>query len=397
MKKDIFAEPERLNRVGFSAIRVMMEKAADMHAQGIKVIGLSAGEPNFNTPEPIKEATIKAIEENYTHYGSNRGLPRLREILAEQIRQRDGVSYDPKQEILLTAGGAEALNNAMFSTVDEGDEVIILSPAFINYKSLVNMCGGIAVELPLKAENGFQMDLDEIERCITEKTKMIVINNPNNPAGVVYRGEDLEKLCTLAVKYNLLIMSDEMYSRLVYDGKFRSIASYPGMKERAIIINGFSKTYAMTGWRLGYVQADARLLTRMVKVHQYSSTTEPTFIQVGVANALEMAETEKAVCEMVNQFKERCALVTEKLAEVPRVTFTKPQGAFYVMVDVSGTGLTGDEFATRFLEEKHVAVVPAVSLGKDRVYDNFIRISFAASNKDITEGMKRMKEFVSSL
>lgn len=386
----------RLENVHFSAIRVVLDKAAKLRSEGHKVIPLSAGEPNFNTPEPIKQATIKALENNFTHYGSNRGLPRLREILGKKVEQETGVAYDPSTEILITCGGAEALNNAVISVVDEGDEVIIFTPAFVTYENLVEMCGGICVELPLRPENNFQIDLKELEAAITDRTKLIILNNPNNPTGAVYSKECLAGMCRLAVQNNLFVLSDEMYSRLLYDGQeFMSVAAFPGMKERTIIVNGFSKTYAMTGWRVGYILADERLLTPIMKVHQYSSTCCPTFIHVGMADAMELPETEKCVEEMIAEFSVRRKILLEGLDHIEKLSYVTPYGAFYVMINVSKTGLSGEEFADRLLEEKFVATVPAVALGKE--CKNYIRVSYAAAEEDIREGLKRIEEFISEL
>ena len=267
---DILTGAKRLDEVRFSKIRTVMDMVADLRAKGEKVLALSAGEPDFDTPAPIKEAVIKALEENYTHYGSNRGYPALRKLLSEKLEKETGVSYDPETEIIFTTGGAEALNNAFMAVVDPGDEVIVFSPAFITYENLVHMCGAKLVKVPLKKENNYQIDMDDLKAAVTDKTKLLVMNNPNNPTGAVYSKECLEQVCELAKEKNFLILSDEMYSRLVYgDGKFYSIASFPDMKERTIIINGFSKTYAMTGWRVGYVAAPAKLLPSILKVHQY--------------------------------------------------------------------------------------------------------------------------------
>lgn len=386
----------RLEEVHFSEIRKVLDHAAELRKEGHRVIPLSAGEPDFNTPEPIKQATIRALENNFTHYGSNRGLPALREILAKKTERETGVRYDSATEILLTCGGAEALNNAILSMVDEGDEVIIFTPAFVTYENLVKMCGGICVELPLRPENGFQIDLKDLEEAITDKTKLIILNNPNNPTGAVYSMESLEGLCRLAVEHQLFVLSDEMYSRLLYEGReFRSVSSFPGMKERTVIVNGFSKTYAMTGWRVGYILTDERLLTPIMKVHQYSSTCCPTFIHVGVADAMELPETEKAVEKMVEAFAARRKLLLKGLDNIEKLSYVVPYGAFYVMVDVSGTGLDGAEFSRRLLTEKYVATVPAIALGKE--CGNYIRVSYAASEEDIREGLDRIGEFISHL
>ena len=330
---DILTGAKRLDEVRFSKIRTVMDMVADLRAKGEKVLALSAGEPDFDTPAPIKEAVIKALEENYTHYGSNRGYPALRKLLSEKLEKETGVSYDPETEIIFTTGGAEALNNAFMAVVDPGDEVIVFSPAFITYENLVHMCGAKLVKVPLKKENNYQIDMDDLKAAVTDKTKLLVMNNPNNPTGAVYSKECLEQVCELAKEKNFLILSDEMYSRLVYgDGKFYSIASFPDMKERTIIINGFSKTYAMTGWRVGYVAAPAKLLPSILKVHQYCSTCCPTFIHVGLANALDLPETEEAVCKMVDAFAKRREVLIEGLDQIPGITYVKPEGAFYLFV-----------------------------------------------------------------
>lgn len=398
MKKSLenYTGANRLDNVCFSAIRVVLDRAAALRSEGHRVIPLSAGEPNFNTPEPIKQATIQAIENNFTHYGSNRGLPRLREILADSVKEELGVSYNPATEILITCGGAEALNNAVLSIVDEGDEVIIFTPSFVTYQNLVEMCSGICVNLPLRPENGFQIDLKELEAAITHRTKLIILNNPNNPTGAVYSRESLEGMCKLAREHDLYVLSDEMYSKLLYEGReFCSVVSFPGMKERTILVNGFSKTYAMTGWRVGYILADEKLLTPIMKVHQYSSTCCPTFIHVGLADSMMLPKTQKCVEEMVEEFSVRRQLLLAGLDQIPKLSYVKPYGAFYVMVDVSATGLTGQEFASRLLEEKYVATVPAVALGKECV--DFVRISYAAGRDDIRDGLEKIAEFVKEL
>ncbi len=390
---DLLTGAARLEHVEFSKIRIVMDQVAGLRTQGVEVLSLSAGEPDFSTPQPIKDAAARALADNYTHYGSNRGDPKLRAATAKMIRRETGVSYDPETEILITTGGAEALNNAFMALVDPGDEVIIFSPAFISYENLVRMCGGIVVNLPLKGKNEFQIDVDELAAAITPRTKLLVMNNPNNPTGAVYTKESLEKVCCLARENNFLILSDEMYSQLIYgDAKFYSIASFPEMKERTVIINGFSKTYAMTGWRVGYVTAPARLLTQILKVHQYCSTSGTTFIQVGLAESILLEETEKAAKQMAAHFSARREILVEGLDRIPEISYVKPQGAFYVMADVSALGMDGDTFAAGLLAQKHVAVVPGSGLGKD--FSDYVRISFAASEDTIRRGLALMGEYV---
>lgn len=379
-----------------SLIRTVLDRAAALRGEGHKVIPFSAGEPNFNTPSPIKAAAQKAIEENYTHYTSNRGLPGLRTIIAKMMERTAGVSYDPETEIIVTSSGAEALNNSIHAFVGEGDEVIIPTPAFVSYKNLVKFTGATVVEVPLSPKECFRLDAKAIEAKITPRTKMIILNNPNNPSGAVYTREDLEAVARLAVEHDLLILSDEMYSRLVYDGaEFVSVTSLPGMRERAIVVSGFSKSYAMTGWRLGYLIADKALIATMLKVHQYSTTCSPTFIQKGLVDSLEDPQTEKEVQDMLAAFAQRRKAILSGLEKIPSLTPITPRGAFYVTVDVSATGMNGMDFATKLLEEKYVATVPAAAFDGDTA--NLIRISYAASDEDIQEGLKRLEDFVRGL
>ncbi len=383
-------------RLEASLIRTVLDRAAVLRGEGRTVIPFSAGEPDFPTPSPIKKATIAAIENDYSHYCSNRGLPRLRQMLAAKLQRENGLHYDPETEIIVTSSGAEALNNSVLSFIGPGDEVIVPTPAFLSYKNLVNFAGADFVDVPLKAEEGFQLNADEIEKAITPRTKMIIINNPNNPSGAVYTRDTLEKVAALAVKYDLLVLSDEMYSRLVYDGaEFISMASLPGMKERTIVVAGFSKTYAMTGWRLGYVATDVKLANWLIKCHQYSTTSSPTFIQQGLIDSLEDPQTEREVQNMLDIFARRRKIIVAGLKGIPGLTFVEPKGAFYVLADVSGTGLSGMDFAMNLLEEFGVATVPAVAFGDSCV--NHIRISYASSDENIIKGVEIMGAFVKSL
>jgi aspartate/methionine/tyrosine aminotransferase len=391
---DIYSGAQRLKNVYISPIRTMLDKAKAMEDQGLPVVRLLAGEPDFPTPEDIKEGTVRAIRNNLTHYGSNRGQPRLRRAIA-RLLEKDGIHCDPETEILVTSSGAEAINNALLSFIDPGDEVILFTPAFVNYENLILLCGGTAEDIPLKIENGFQIDLKEVAARITEKTKMIVLNNPCNPTGAVYPRETLAGLAHLAIRHNLLVFTDEIYSRLTYGTDFCAMASLPGMKERTITMNGFSKTYAMTGWRLGYLASDKRLVSHMVRAHQYATTCSPTFIQEGLADGIDTEDTNRAVEKMVAEFALRRELIMAGLDRIPKLRYAPPQGAFYVFVDVSKTGLNGDDFARRLLDEKYVATVPGAPLGKG--CENFIRLSFATSQENIREGIKRLAEFVEGL
>lgn len=393
---DLSVGAKRLEKVEASPIRTILDRAAVLRSEGKPVIPFSAGEPDFNTPTDIKEATIRAITNNQTKYTSNRGYPGLRKVLKDYIQRETGVEYDPETEILVTSSAAEALNNTIMTFVDDGDEVIVLTPAFISYKCLVNMCGAKYIDIPMDPEKGFQVDLDQIKAAITDKTKMLILNNPSNPTGAVFSKESLAEICKLAVEKNFLVLADEIYSRLVYDGaEFHSVASFPGMRDHAIVISGFSKTFAMTGWRVGYIATDAKLAALILRTHQYSTTCSPTFIQVALAETMDTPRTRKQVEEMIEAFANRRKLIMSLLDEIPGLSYVKPYGAFYIMVDVSGLGMTSTEFAQKLLEEKYVATVPAVGL--DDKTGKFVRFSYATSEENIQEGLRRVKELVQEL
>lgn len=396
MDYDITKDSDRVKRVEPSLIRTVLNRVDELRKSGHEIIALSAGEPDFNTPEDIKEAAINAINENYTHYSSNRGLEILRKKIAEKTLEETGVLYDYKSEVLVTNSGAEAINNTILSIIDDGDEAIVFSPAFVNYENMIKISGGVPVIINLDPDKLFEIHIEDVKKHITEKTKMLVINNPNNPTGAVYDRAILKQLCELSVKHNFVIVSDEMYSKLVYDDVlFHSISEFPGMKERAVIINGFSKTYAMTGWRLGYITASEKRINGILKIHQYSTTCSPTFIQMGVAKGMDTELTKKEISIMLDNFSSRRILVMKGLDKIKGLSYVIPKGAFYVMVDVSETGLNGMEFSRRLLEEKQVAVIPGVGMGK--MCTDFIRISFAASTKNIESALERMNDFVRQL
>lgn len=396
MTKDLLQGSARLKNMYFSPIRQVSERAQTLAADGKPVLFFSTGEPDFDTPTPIREAAIQALRNNRTHYAPNRGTLPLRQAISQRLAQDTGVEYDPADEILVHAGGAEALNNAMLALIDPGDEVIVFSPAYMNYDNLISLCGAVMVSIPLQAERGFQVNLDELRRRITRKTRMIILNNPCNPTGIVFRQEILEGICALAREHNLLLMSDEIYSSIVYDQiSFHSAASFPGMKERTILVNGFSKTYAMTGWRLGYTAARPELIQQILKVHQYTTTCCPTFIQDAAADAMNLSETQEEVKKMVAAFDHRRRVMMAGLDQIPGITYTRPQGAFYLFADVSGLGISGDEFAARMLEEQYVACVPGSKLGDSS--GKFVRFSYATGDDAINEGLQRIANFAGLL
>lgn len=387
---------DRLISVPTSGIRRVSNEARRLAGEGHDVISFSTGEPDFRTPSAIVEATVDALRAGFTHYAHNWGEPLLRQEVAKKVQESAGISYDPGTEILITCGGTEGITDVLESLVNPGDEVLILNPAFLNYEAVVRKTGGIPVTIDLSPTNGYAFTVEDVETRITGKTKLIVLNNPNNPTGAVYPREILEELAGLAVKYNLWVFTDEMYSDLVYgDTPFCSMIAFPGMKERTLLVSGFSKTYAMTGWRLGYIAGPRKFLPVIVKNHQYLDTCLPTFIQIGVAKAMNLPETKADVAHMVGEFKKRRDLVCSLLRDIPRLTFVKPEGAFYVMIGVEKTGLTGEEFSNRLLHESYTAVVPGTCFGA--AYTESVRLSFATSEDNIRKGLGRIKKFVETL
>lgn len=393
MEKNIYEQPSRLKDVKMSPIRKMMDEEARVRSEGKDVVSFCVGEPDFDTPELIKQATVDALNANKTHYCSNRGILSLRQAIADKIQKETGISYNPETEILITSSGAEAINNALLGIIDDGDEVILTTPSFVNYESLIFLCKGIPVYLPLKEKNGFQIDEEEFESRISPKTKLLVINNPCNPTGAVFNKESMNIIAKLAVKYDLAVFSDEIYANLIYDGiSFHSIAEYPGMRKRTIMMNGFSKTYAMTGWRVGYMAMDERFMKNILRVHQFSTTTGVTFIQWALAKTMNDERVMNDVRNMVAHFQKRRNMVTEALDQMKNISYVKPEGAFYVLINIGKTGMNGQVFCERLLHEKYVAAVPAIAFGKE--YEDFVRISFAAKDEDIVCGMNRIREFI---
>ena len=374
----------RIEKVQMSSIRVVMEKVEKLRSQGKSVVSLCAGEPDFNTPEGIKKATIEALNDNQTHYSSNRGYLGLRKKVAHLLKEQTTIDYDSDTEIIMTCGCSEAINNVCQAFINKDDEVT--EYALIRYR--------VRVEIEYFISLGFQIDIEEVKNKITKKTKMIILNNPNNPTGAVYQKETLEQLCKLARENNILILADEIYNQLDYENQYVSIASFENMKDYTIIVNGFSKAYAMTGWRMGYIASSQKHIDQILKVHQYTTTSQMTFAQIGMANAIDQEDVKKEVQHMVDTFALRRTFIMEQLDQCKNLFYIKPHGAFYIMVDVSKTGLNGQEFADKLLEYG-VAVVPANGFGKD--FSDFIRISFASSKENIAEAFVRIRKLLNDL
>lgn len=378
---------QKVTSIPPSGIRRFFDIAATMK----DVISLGIGEPDFVTPAHISQAGIDSILHGETHYTSNSGTLELRTALSEKLFEMYGVRYDAETEVLITVGVSEALQCAMLATIDPGDEVLVVEPCFVAYKPSVVLAGGTAVVVPTNVENEFEVTAEELERHITPHTKMIFIGYPNNPTGAVMTKKRLLEIAALAEKYDLLVMSDEIYDRLVYGIEHTNFASLPNMRERTILLGGFSKSYAMTGWRVGYVCANAEILGAIRKVHQYAIMSAPTMAQFAALEALKHGEQD--VRDMVNEYDLRRQTILAGLNMIGLPTF-EPRGAFYVFPDVRPTGLTSQEFSEKLLMEQHVAAVPGDAFGESGT--GFVRMSYCNSMENIEEALERIEQLVKS-
>lgn len=379
---------QKVQKLHPSIIRRFFDIAATMK----DIISLGIGEPDFTTPDPILKAGIKALQDGETHYSSNLGVTRLREVIAEHLQRKYGVSYDPYNEIIITVGGSEALYLTANAILENGDEVIIPTPCFVSYQPEVSLAGGVPVEVPTCMEENFDLNIDAVKKAITPRTRAIMINFPNNPTGAVASRERLLELAQLAEQHDLLVISDEIYDRLIYGVEHTCFPALPGMRDRTILIGGFSKDYAMTGWRLGYVAAPADLIQGMLLIHQYTIMTAPTMAQIAAITAI--TDCEEHVEQMRLEYDNRRRMIVEGLNYIGLPT-VEPHGAFYVFPQVSGTGLDESTFAERLLMEKKVAVVPGIAFGK--AGSGFVRCSYATASDQIEEALERIDQFVKSL
>lgn len=372
-----------------SGIRRFFDIAATMK----EVISLGIGEPDFDTPRPVIEAGIRALENGATHYTSNAGILGLRKSLTANIERLYGVAYDPAEEALITVGGSEALYLSATAVLDPGDEVIIPTPCFVSYQAEVFMAGGVPVEIPCTMEDNFNVDPARIEAAVTPRTKAILLGFPNNPTGAVATRERLVEIARIAEKYDLIVISDEIYDRLVYAGhQHVCFPALPGMRNRTILLGGFSKDYAMTGWRIGYALGPSHLLRGMLRIHQYTVMSAPTVAQEAGIVALE--DRDESVMMMVEEYDRRRRLIVPELNRIGLPTF-EPKGAFYAFPKVSVTGLDDETFATRLLQEEHVAIVPGNSFGAGG--EGFCRCSYATSYEKLEEALHRIERFVNRL
>lgn len=369
-----------------------IRKFFDIAQQLEGVISLGVGEPDFKTPYVVRREAINVLEKGRTSYTANAGLAELREEIAKYFHKRIGVDYDPKDEIIVTVGGSEGIDLCLRSVVTPGDEVLIVQPSFVCYSPIVTLCGGVPVPIETKAENEFRLTAAELRGKITDKTKLLVLPFPNNPTGAIMRKEDLEAIAEVLRDTNILVLSDEIYSELTYSGKHVSIASLPDMRERTIVINGFSKAYAMTGWRLGIAAAPRELISQMLKLHQYAIMSSPTVSQFAAITALRQCDDD--IVKMRDEYDMRRRYLVDAFNKLGLDCFT-PQGAFYVFPCIRSTGLSSSDFCEKLVYSKKVAVVPGNAFGD--CGEGFVRVSYAYSLSHLREAIKRIGEFLEEL
>ena len=357
------------------------------------VISLTVGEPDFVTPKSIREAAIHALEDGKTHYTSNAGLAKLREEIGAYLSRRFDLHYDPEQEIIVTVGASEGIDASLRTLISPGDEVIVHEPNYVSYEPLIELCQGVPVVLNTKAENRFRITKEELAQCITPKTKALILVYPNNPTGAIMEQQDLEEIAPLLQKEGIFVITDEIYAELTYNGKKHvSIASLPGMRDLTILISGFSKAFAMTGWRMGYMAAPAPIMKQLLKIHQYAIMCSPTVSQYGAIEA--MQHCQKDAEAMIAEYDTRRKLITGLFRDMGLPVF-EPEGAFYIFPDIRSTGMTSEEFCADLLEKQHVAMVPGTAFGD--CGEGFVRVSYASSVQNIQEACKRIRLYLETI
>ena len=380
---------EKVVAVKPSGIRKFFSIAEEMD----DVISLGVGEPDFLTPWHIRRTAIDYLDKGATRYTANAGLLALREEICKYYSKKFKIDYNPKNEVLVTVGGSEGIDMAIRTLISDGDEVLVIEPSFVCYKPIVETCGGVPIPLVTKEENNFKLDAKTLENAITDKTKLLVLPYPNNPTGAVMRKNELEKIAEVVIKHNLLVISDEIYSELTYGNEEHcSIASLNGMQERTIVINGFSKSYSMTGWRLGYALGPEPVISQMTKLHQFAIMSAPTNSQHAAIDALKHGD--KDIVKMREDYDMRRKFTVNAFREIGLDCF-EPEGAFYIFPCIKSTGLSSEEFCERLIMEKHVAVVPGTAFGD--CGEGFIRVSYCYSIENIKKAIDKIGEFVEEL
>ena len=387
----------------FDYSKVLSKKAVNIKPSGIRkffdildemegVISLTVGQPDFVTPWNIRESAIESLEKGKTYYTSNSGLIEFRKAIAEYLERRFNVSYDPSTEMIITVGGSEAIDLAIRAIVEPGDEVIVVEPSYVCYTPITQLTGGVAVSVPTREEDKFKLTPELLKKYITPKTKMLILPYPNNPTGAIMTKEDLDKIAEVIKDTNIVVLTDEIYGELTYGRKHASFAAIPDMRERTIYVGGFSKTYAMTGWRLGYVCAPKEILKQMLKIHQYAIMCAPTASQyAGITAARECDEDIEYMKDCYNQ---RRRMLMSGLSEIGLTCF-EPEGAFYVFPNIQGFGLTSEQFCEKLLYEEKCAIVPGSAFGDSG--EGFARVSYAYSVEHISRAIDRLDKFLSKL
>ncbi len=377
---------ERMGRLGTESAFEVLARAKALERQGKEIVHLEIGEPDFDTPAHIKEAAKRALDANATHYGPSAGLPELREAIAKHTTETRGVPVSPEQ-VVVTPGAKPIMFFTIMALVNRGDEVIYPNPGFPIYESVINFVGGVAVPIPLREESDFGFDLDLFERRLSPKTKLIIVNSPANPTGGVLDRAQIERIARLATERNIPVMTDEIYRQFLYDGEFVSFYAQPGMHQRAILLDGFSKSYAMTGWRLGYGVMPAELAEHVTRLMVNSNSCTASFVQLAGVAALQ--GDHEPVRTMVAEFKRRRDILVDGLNKLPGVTCKRPRGAFYVFPNITGSKRTSAEVADRLLQEAGVAVLSGAAFGAHG--EGYLRISYANSETNLRKALERMR------
>ena len=378
----------KVKQIKPSGIRKFFDIVSEMD----DAISLGVGEPDFDTPWHIREEGIYSLEKGRTFYTSNSGLKELKEEVSKYLDRRFGLKYEPSGEIMITVGGSEAIDGALRAMLDEGDEVILPQPSYVSYEPCIVLADGVPVIVELKEENGFKLTRQQLEEVVTEKTKILIMPFPNNPTGAIMTEEELKPIVDFVIEHDLFVISDEIYSELTYRGTHASIGAFPGMKERTIVINGFSKSYAMTGWRLGYACGPKVILDQILKIHQFAIMCAPTTSQYAAIEALRHGDAD--VEKMRNEYDRRRRFLLKAFQEMGIECF-EPFGAFYMFPSIKKFGMSSDEFATRLLKEEKIAVVPGTAFGD--CGEGFLRISYAYSIEDLKAALERIESFIKKL
>jgi len=383
MMKNLISK--RVQAIPPSGIRKFFDIASQME----DVISLGVGEPDFDTPWHIREEGIYSLEKGKTFYTSNAGLPELREEISKTTYRKYGLSYDPLSQVIVTVGGSEGIDLALRAILEPGDEVLIPEPCFVSYKPCTVLAGGTPVTIPLKEENNFKLTKEQLEEYITEKTKILFLAFPSNPTGAIMEKEELEAIAKVIIEKDIFVISDEIYAELTYGKKHTSIASIDGMKERTLIINGFSKAYAMTGWRLGYAMGPSELIKAMTIIHQYAIMCTPTASQYAAIEAIKNGDED--IEKMRTAYNQRRNLLVSRFRNMGLECF-EPEGAFYLFPSIQKTNMTADEFCTELLKEQKVAVIPGTAFGDSG--EGFIRCSYAYSMNDLKKALDKIEIFI---